>query len=272
LIWIFSLLGSLHLPKYENIPYLPYKTNTMGLSNFSWVWVWVFVFAMLFVRYILFAVVGYVIFYVIGKKKLAHRKIQATMPNRTTIGREIRTSLPILAIFGTLAILIIYLIRNGYSQFYFDFSNRGYPYFIGSIFLLMVLHDTWFYWIHRLMHLPSMYKWLHRTHHLSVNPTPFTSFSMDCKEALIEFGVFPILILIVPLHPNAFLLFTLVAFLFNIMGHLGYEIFPRWFFTSWIGKWINTSTHHNLHHSGLHYNYGYYFTFWDKLLKTEKIQ
>ncbi|PKA16131.1 sterol desaturase family protein, partial [Leptospira haakeii] len=33
-------------------------------------------------------------------------------------------------------------------------------------------------------------------------------------------------------------------------------------------KWINTSTHHNLHHQKFHGNYSLYFNFWDKVMGT----
>jgi sterol desaturase/sphingolipid hydroxylase (fatty acid hydroxylase superfamily) len=36
-----------------------------------------------------------------------------------------------------------------------------------------------------------------------------------------------------------------------------------------MGKWIIGATHHSLHHKQFKYNYGLYFTFWDKLKKTE---
>jgi sterol desaturase/sphingolipid hydroxylase (fatty acid hydroxylase superfamily) len=106
-------------------------------------------------------------------------------------------------------------------------------------------------------------------HHKSVNPTPFSSFSMDWTEMLLEFGIFPLLILIVPLHPLAFSIFTFIAFMFNIMGHLGYEIIPAKVVNSKIGQLINSSTKHNQHHEKFHFNYGYYFTFWDRIMKTE---
>jgi Delta7-sterol 5-desaturase len=35
-------------------------------------------------------------------------------------------------------------------------------------------------------------------------------------------------------------------------------------------RWINTTTHHDLHHSGgFNHNYGLYFTWWDKWMGTE---
>ena len=54
------------------------------------------------------------------------------------------------------------------------------------------------------------------------------------------------------------------------MGHLGYEIFPKGMNRHWLGKWINTSVNHNMHHKYFHGNYGLYFTFWDRLMGTTR--
>ena len=52
------------------------------------------------------------------------------------------------------------------------------------------------------------------------------------------------------------------------MGHLGYETFPKSLIKHPIGKWQNNATNHNLHHQLSKYNYGLYFTFWDRLMGT----
>jgi len=70
-------------------------------------------------------------------------------------------------------------------------------------------------------------------------------------------------------HPLAFLLFTIVAFVINVYGHLGYEIAPKWFRHSFLFEIVNTSTHHNIHHKKIEGNYGLYFRVWDRLMGTE---
>jgi uncharacterized protein (DUF2147 family) len=55
----------------------------------------------------------------------------------------------------------------------------------------------------------------------------------------------------------------------NVIGHLGFEILPKGFTRN---KWVNWNTvitHHNMHHEHFHYNYGLYFSWWDRLMKTE---
>jgi sterol desaturase/sphingolipid hydroxylase (fatty acid hydroxylase superfamily) len=59
---------------------------------------------------------------------------------------------------------------------------------------------------------------------------------------------------------------------FNVLGHCGYETFPRWLMDSWLGKVLNTTTNHVMHHEYIRGNYGLYFNVWDRLMKTNHAQ
>jgi len=39
----------------------------------------------------------------------------------------------------------------------------------------------------------------------------------------------------------------------------------------WLG-WLTTATHHDLHHATFRWNYRLYFTWWDRLMRTEHPQ
>ena len=52
------------------------------------------------------------------------------------------------------------------------------------------------------------------------------------------------------------------------LHHLGFEIYPKGFHKHWLGKWINTSVAHNLHHKKFDGNYGLYLLFWDRIMGT----
>ena len=134
---------------------------------------------------------------------------------------------------------------------------------------MLAIHDTYFYWMHRAIHHPKLFKYIHLVHHKSNNPTPLASYSFHVSESILEGLIAPILLLALPLHPLSLLIFSSVAFLFNVYGHLGYEIMPRWFRKSFLFEIFNTSTHHNLHHSKFKGNYGLYFRIWDRIMKTE---
>jgi sterol desaturase/sphingolipid hydroxylase (fatty acid hydroxylase superfamily) len=141
-------------------------------------------------------------------------------------------------------------------------------YFIFSIILALIIHDTYFYWAHRLMHHPKLFKIFHLVHHKSTNPTPWAAYAFHPLEAIVEGGVIWLIVFIIPIHPIAITTFTLLMIIFNIYGHLGFEIYPKWAINSPIGKWLNPSTNHNMHHKYVKDNYGLYFRFWDEIMKT----
>lgn len=236
--------------------------------NISFVALWVIVSCLLLIRFVVFAFGSYQLFYSGKNKRWLHKKIQKKFPSKKMIKYEIKRSLINLIVLGFLSVIILWEIKHGSGLIYKEFYRYGWGYFLISIFSLMLIHDTWFYWVHRLMHLPKLYKWTHRVHHKSTNPTPFSSFSMDWTELLIEFGIFPLLPFLIPLHPLTISVFAFMAFAFNIIGHLGFELFPAWLIESSFGKWINSSTKHNIHHEKFNYNYGYYFTLWDSIMNT----
>jgi sterol desaturase/sphingolipid hydroxylase (fatty acid hydroxylase superfamily) len=53
---------------------------------------------------------------------------------------------------------------------------------------------------------------------------------------------------------------------FNVLGHCSYELFPKWFVRSPLGRLLNTATHHAQHHETNRTNFSLYFNLWDRLL------
>ena len=219
-------------------------------------------------RYFLFAGIAYCIFYLWKNKKLAVLKIQNEPPSTQIIRKEILRSLATLIIYCGVSWLVFNWQKSGSTQIYLNFHQYSYAYFFFSIVIMIVLHDTYFYWTHRFLHLPIFFNWIHKTHHRSHNPTPWAAFSFHPVEAIISAGIIPLIVFCIPCHP--FSIFTFLTFmtLMNVLGHLGYEIFPKNMARNRILKWQNSSTNHNLHHRRSKYNYGLYFTFWDRIMKT----
>jgi sterol desaturase/sphingolipid hydroxylase (fatty acid hydroxylase superfamily) len=132
--------------------------------------------------------------------------------------------------------------------------------------------DCYFYWMHRWMHTPRIYKWVHKVHHYSTSPNLLTSFSETPLESLVNGGFVPLFLTVFTVH-DASLRFILP---FNvIMGlyvHSGYEFFPRWWHKSWTTRWFITATFHDQHHKYFRFNYGGYTTIWDRLCGTMRPQ
>ena len=132
----------------------------------------------------------------------------------------------------------------------------------------MLIHDLYFYLFHRMMHNERIFPIVHRAHHRSTNPTPWTAFSIHPVEAIIQLAWIPFIIMLLPLHYYVLMIWSFNMTIFNIIGHLGFEIFPKQLMNYRFGKFIFSSTFHNLHHSKVNCNYGLYLIIWDILLKT----
>ncbi|MEO6039199.1 MAG: sterol desaturase family protein, partial [Saprospiraceae bacterium] len=151
---------------------------------------------------------------------------------------------------------------------YTEIDQYGWTYLLLSVPLLLLVHDAYFYWIHRLMHHPRLYRSVHLVHHRSVNPSPWAAYAFHPGEAVLEAGVIPLILLLIPVHPISFFAFITLMLWFNVYGHLGYELFPLRTYTHPLGRWLNSSVHHNLHHEKFNGNYGLYFNIWDRLCGT----
>lgn len=220
--------------------------------------------------YLLFSILAFFIFWKFGFKTWQHKKIQEKhRANSPQIKREIAYSLRTLAIFSTIDLLIFYLEGKGYTLAYTEISKYGISYFFLSILLMMILHDTYFYFTHRLLHWKPLYIRFHKLHHESIDTTPFTGNSFHFGEVLVEYGITIIIAFLIPAHPLAYITYQIISSFDNAIAHMGYEIYPKGWTKFPLLRWKTTSTHHNMHHSKFNGNYGLYFTFWDKLLRTE---
>jgi lathosterol oxidase len=220
------------------------------------------------VRYLLLASVAFFVFYRLRKKAWSFRKIQKPFPAVSDYQREMLYSLSTSLIFAGLGYMFFFGPVAKYTLIYRDIHAHSMLYFFGSVAVTLVVHDTYFYWTHRLMHHPAIYRYAHRVHHLSTNPSPWAAMAFHPLEAVIEFGIVSIIPFLYPSHPLAMGLFLLIMMIYNVYGHLGYELYPKGFSRSLVGKWINTSVNHNQHHQFFTGNFGLYFLWWDRWLGT----
>lgn len=220
------------------------------------------------VRYLLFTGSFYLVFYLWKKKRFWYAKIQQKYPENKHILREVKYSFFSILIFGVVIMAVILASKERLTQVYTPIDKYGWGYYFLSVGIMILIHDTYFYWTHRAMHWKLIFKYVHKVHHLSINPTPFAAYAFHPVEALVEVGIIPLVAFTVPHHGSAITVFALYSLLLNVVGHLGYELFPKGFATHKLFKWHNTSTHHNMHHRLIKCNYGLYFNFWDRIMGT----
>ncbi len=237
--------------------------------------IWTFIFSSITTRYFLIAGIAFLFFYIFFPNKFKHLRIQNKFPKMDDYKREVFFSFISMIIFSIIALLINFVFKP-YTQIYNDIHAYGIPYLFISFILMLFIHDTYFYWTHRLMHHKKLYNIFHLTHHKSRNPSPWAAYSFHPLEAVVEAGVLVVIAFIMPVHQVMFVFFFLFSIIINVIGHLGYEIFPKKLIQSKFGRYVNTSVAHNLHHKYNRGNFGFYFSFWDRIMgtldpKTDKI-
>jgi Delta7-sterol 5-desaturase len=227
------------------------------------------IFGLSMVRYVAIAGVAFVSCYLVFRKRMLRSKIQRRLATRRDFSREVIHSTLSTVVFAVIAYIVIYTPIRQYTRIYPHLSDHSQWWFWTSVVLGLVIHDTYFYWMHRLLHHKWLFRHVHALHHRSTNPSPWAAYSFHFAEAWIEGAVLLVIALLLPIHPIALLYFTVSAFVINVYGHLGYEIIPLFLRKTVIFEIVNTSVHHNLHHSKCKGNYGLYFRIWDRLMGTE---
>ena len=219
-------------------------------------------------RYFLFAGLAWLSGYVWFRRRWARRKIIPEYPAAADLRRELAYSVLTVLVYGVIGTATIWATWRGWTRLYWEPNRYGWTWFWLSIPVTILLHDTWFYWTHRLLHHPRVFRWCHRVHHQSRNPSPWAAYAFDPIEAAVQATIFPLAVSLYPVHPLAFLAFMVWQIIFNVLGHTGYEYHPSWLLDSWLGKILNTPTNHTLHHEYIRGNYGLYFNVWDRLMGT----
>ena len=220
-------------------------------------------------RYVIGAGGVYLVVNILFVRWLENRKIRDKNPPKGQIPNEMIASLRSVAVFAAVGTMIYFGKQAGLFDIYDDIAQYGWWYFAFSIGVAIVGQDAWFYWSHRIMHYPPLFRYFHRVHHRSHNPTAFSSYSFDASEALVHAIYLPLMLLVLPIHPLALFIFLTHMILRNAIGHSGYELFPANVDGRPLIGWLTTVTHHDLHHAHGGYNMGLYFSWWDRWMGTE---
>ncbi|RHX95915.1 fatty acid hydroxylase [Leptospira yasudae] len=220
-----------------------------------------------FLRYFVFAGVAFVVLYV-WKHPFQSRKIQAKQAQPSQFRKEFIYSISSVTVYTAVTLTVLFFRKFGYFRFYDNIQEHGWGYLLLSALLILVIQDFYFYWTHRLMHTRLLFKIFHKVHHESVTPSPWTAYSFSPGEAFLHALILPIVVSLFPVHTLALLISMTFQIVRNVLGHSGYEMFPRWFLSNRILKYINTNTNHDMHHQFFRYNFGLYTTIWDEIFGT----
>ena len=179
-----------------------------------------------------------------------------------TLGGQIRDN-----IFWTIAsgvtvwtayeVLMFWAMANDYAPMLTWAANP--VWFVALFLLIPVWESFYFYWIHRALHIPFLYKHVHALHHRNVNVGPWSGLSMHPVEHLIFLGSV-VVHFVVAAHPVHILFHLQYYALTAATTHTGFE-----------GMVIKDKNrvklgtfHHQMHHRYFECNYGSLELPWDK--------
>ena len=151
-------------------------------------------------------------------------------------------------IWTTYEVLLLWAYANGKIPIVNYSENRvG---FIALFFLVPFLHEVGFYFGHRLLHWPPLYRVAHKVHHRNTNPGPWSGLSMHPIEHLIYFSTI-LFFFVIPSHPIHMINLASRLGVSPAEGHSGFDRVV-------IGEEssMNTSYYvHYLHHKYFEVNY-----------------
>jgi len=164
--------------------------------------------------------------------------------------------------------------------------------FIGYSILLLV-HDAWFYAVHRLAHTKKFYALIHKTHHKWKQPMVFAAYFIRSPSAVLQEHacLIPCMIFLpVPLY--SFMLYQYLGAPMSMLEHCGFHVdeipLPYLGMVEWplIGRakvghlmtilgggWSlllggHSVECHDYHHLNFNGNYGLSYSYLDKLFGT----
>ena len=150
---------------------------------------------------------------------------------------------------------------QGFSRLYEGVSGlQGWMFCGLSVVLFLMFTDALIYWIHRWMHHRLIYKYLHKGHHTWKVPTPYASHAFHPIDGFLQSLPYHIYPFLFPLHKMLYLIMFVFVNLWTVSIHDGDYRVP-----SLLRPFINGSAHHTDHHLYYNYNYGQYFTLWDRI-------
>ena len=159
--------------------------------------------------------------------------------------RSFGTGIPIRTAYE---VLILHAAANGWRPWT---TFTAHPIWLAAFALVLpIYHEVHFYCIHRLIHVPTLYKYVHSVHHHTVNPSPWSSLSMHPVERLLYWSD-SLIHLVLPSHPLLLIYGLQTTGTGAVVGHVGFDKIEMG-----ANSGVDTHAHtHYLHHKYFEVNY-----------------
>lgn len=151
---------------------------------------------------------------------------------------------------------------RGYTKLYTRFDQYGYAYLLLTVVVELIVSETLIYWIHRGLHWRFFYRTLHISHHQFRSPTPLASVAFNPLDSFAQAFPHHLCVFLFPLNTYVYHVYVGLIMVWSVLIHDRVCFVPYGF--------VNHTGCHTAHHWYNKYNYGQFFSFWDKLMNTYK--
>jgi len=140
-----------------------------------------------------------------------------------------------------------------------------------QLVLFILSEDTIFFWTHYLFHTPWLYKNIHKKHHVYKQPTGVTAVLSDPIETIqTQFAFWFMPMFVRETHIFTLCLWITIRVYQTIIAHSGYN-FPYISTQYWLPELMPGAIAHDFHHQHGKWNYGSFFSIWDRLMGTHRL-
>lgn len=159
-------------------------------------------------------------------------------------------------------IYLIYTQKIGYL--YVNLSEYTIIYTVISPFAYLFLQDFMFYILHRIAHIPFLYKWIHYVHHKQRPPTTWSGRISHHIDSNMENIAFTLPAMIMPINQYIWMVCLIFTFIWGNYLHDSTNRDSLYL--------LNDNSDHCLHHyyGENNYNFAYFFNHWDIIFRTYK--
>ncbi|KAF9075696.1 C5-sterol desaturase [Rhodocollybia butyracea] len=166
------------------------------------------------VLYLLFASASY--YFIFNHEMMLHPRF---LPKQVRM--EIRTSLEAFPVMILLTLPWFLAEVRGWSKLYASVDDHwgGWWYLVASVPFYLLFTDYCIYWVHRWLHHPLLYKFLHKPHHKWIVPTPFASYAFHPLDGYLQSVPYHLFIFLFPMHRYLYLGFFVAVNFWAIFIH-----------------------------------------------------
>jgi sterol desaturase/sphingolipid hydroxylase (fatty acid hydroxylase superfamily) len=218
------------------------------------------------------AVYGLIINFGIYGSSLGFYSLLSRFPGNRQLGEKhiVNPQDVVLSVVTVLCNTVVFVF--GVYLWKFDIIRLDQDFGIGQVIievlLLTLIMDLLMYVFHRSVHFLRYFRKVHERHHEHESTNLLSLFVLHPIES-IGFGLMMLgVIMLFPFSAVGISLYLILNSLWGTVGHLNHSVLPQ----SWLKiaqkGYLCTSEFHYLHHQNPDYNFGFYTSVWDVMIKT----